>query len=244
MYFYRNGAISKSEIERAIIEIYKAVLRYAAELLAVQNASVGRRILDSVTPITGQRLTELRSSVENEWQKLCQWVQLDAFDNLLQNGRQAELRLARIDDEVSKVLRVLQNFSLPVAKGAYYNSYANQHDDRCLPNTRVELLSQISEWAQSCESKHIFWLNGMAGTGKSTIARTVAHSFDNEGKLGASFFFKRGEADRGNAERFISTVTKDLMTKIPQLVPEVALSLFTDAGVDDHGNASSSSIIA
>ena len=124
-------------------------------------------------------------------------MQFDTLDNLWRNGKQAELRLVRINDEVTKVLRVLiQNFILPVAERAYYNSYANQRDDRCLPNTRVGLLSQISEWAQSCESKHIFWLNGMAGTGKSTIARTVAHSFDQEAKLGASGLLSGRAGDR------------------------------------------------
>ncbi|KAL4912441.1 hypothetical protein BDW62DRAFT_206493 [Aspergillus aurantiobrunneus] len=229
--FYQNNTAGKSEIERAIIEIYKAILRYAAELLAVQNASVGRRILDSVTLISDQRLMELRTSIENEWQKLCQWVQLDALDNLLQNDKQAGLCLARIDEEVSKVVRAIQNFSLPVAEGAYYNSYANEADNRCLARTRVELLSQISEWAESCEGKHIFWLNGMAGTGKSTIARTVAHSFDKDGTLGASFFFKRGEADRGNAKRLISTITKDLMTRVPQLVPGVLAAIERDPNI-------------
>lgn len=45
----------------------------------------------------------------------------------------------------------------------------------------------------------------MAGTGKSTIARTVARSFADEGQLDASFFdffFKKGEGDRGTAGRF------------------------------------------
>ncbi|KAH2139840.1 hypothetical protein KXV68_008081, partial [Aspergillus fumigatus] len=105
--FYQNGPIAKSKIESATVGIYKAILRYAAEVLTAQNAGVGRKILYSVTPMTDQRLMELRSSVETEWQKLCQLVQFDALDKGLQNDKRAELYLARIDDEVSKVLRVL-----------------------------------------------------------------------------------------------------------------------------------------
>ncbi|KAF2189400.1 hypothetical protein K469DRAFT_523265, partial [Zopfia rhizophila CBS 207.26] len=56
---------------------------------------------------------------------------------------------------------------------------------RCLRSTRVELLSQITEWAKDKNSKPNFWLNGMASTGKSTIARTVAQSFANQRQLGA-----------------------------------------------------------
>ncbi|KAF5986486.1 vegetative incompatibility het-e-1 [Fusarium coicis] len=55
-------------------------------------------------------------------------------------------------------------------------------------------------------SKTIFWLNGMAGTGKSTISRTVAYSRLKRGDLCASFFFKRGEMDRGNLNKLMSTL--------------------------------------
>ena len=41
---------------------------------------------------------------------------------------------------------------------------------------RVELLRQIDTWASDLGSECIFWLNGMAGTGKSTISRTVAQN--------------------------------------------------------------------
>jgi hypothetical protein len=77
------------------------------------------------------------------------------------------------------------------------------------------------EWAQDKQGKHLFWLNGMAGTGKSTIARTVACFFKEKSLLGASFFFKRGEGDRGNAARFFSTIASDLISRLPGIGPYV-----------------------
>ncbi|KAL3469681.1 WD40 repeat-like protein [Aspergillus californicus] len=70
---------------------------------------------------------------------------------------------------------------------------------------------KIMQWAISPTSKRIFWLKGMAGTGKSTISRTVARSLKETNHLGASFFFKRGEGDRGNAKKFFPTLTRQLM---------------------------------
>ena len=67
----------------------------------------------------------------------------------------------------------------------------------CLHGTRVEILREIDVWSKNADGASIFWLNGMAGTGKSTIARTAARAFENEGRLGASFFFSRGEGDLG-----------------------------------------------
>jgi hypothetical protein len=55
----------------------------------------------------------------------------------------------------------------------------------------------------------------MAGTGKSTISRTVAESLAREGRLGASFFFKRGETDRGTMAKFFPTIAADLTRRDP-----------------------------
>ncbi|GLA33115.1 hypothetical protein AnigIFM63326_002394 [Aspergillus niger] len=106
---------------------------------------------------------------------------------------------------------------LPVATGAEFGTYMDQHEEECLPGTRKELLLDIRDWAVSEQGKCIFWLNGLAGTGKSTISRTVAKDLQQQGLLGASFFFKRGEGDRGNAARFFPTIIQQLFTRIPEL---------------------------
>ncbi|KUL81516.1 hypothetical protein ZTR_10187 [Talaromyces verruculosus] len=100
---------------------------------------------------------------------------------------------------------------------AEFDSFSDRDEVQCLPGTRTELLQQIIEWATSPSQKHIFWLKGMAGTGKSTISRTVARSLKDTNHLGASFFFKRGEGDRGNAKKFFPTLTRQLMLRISGL---------------------------
>ena len=57
----------------------------------------------------------------------------------------------------------------------------------------------------------------MAGTGKSTISRTVARSLKDTNHLGASFFFKRGEGDRGNTKKCFPTLTRQLILRISEL---------------------------
>ena len=51
----------------------------------------------------------------------------------------------------------------------------------CTPGTRVTILNRIYHWAQdpSLKSPRVFLLTGNAGSGKSTIANTVSHHFDN-----------------------------------------------------------------
>jgi adenylylsulfate kinase-like enzyme len=54
----------------------------------------------------------------------------------------------------------------------------------------------------SDDEKHIYWLKGMAGTGKSTITLTVARRYAKLRRLGASFFFFRGGSDLASAGKF------------------------------------------
>ncbi|KAJ9270399.1 hypothetical protein DTO212C5_3642 [Paecilomyces variotii] len=114
---------------------------------------------------------------------------------------------------------------------AMFGSYMDQHEDECLEQTRTELLHDILAWSADINSKYIFWLNGVAGTGKSTIARTVARLLKEKNRLGASFFFKRGEADRGNATRFFTTIVKQLVGQFPPLGPLVAKAVEDDPAI-------------
>ena len=85
-----------------------------------------------------------------------------------------------------------------------------EHESICLEDTRVGLLQDILRWSKTPGDACIFWLNGMAGTGKSTIARTVARKWDDEKRLGASFFFSRGQGDLAHASKFFTTLAYQL----------------------------------
>jgi hypothetical protein len=54
----------------------------------------------------------------------------------------------------------------------------------------------------------------MAGTGKSTIAHTVARAYFEQGRLAASFFFSRGGGDVGSASKFVATIALQLAMHI------------------------------
>jgi hypothetical protein len=63
----------------------------------------------------------------------------------------------------------------------------------------------------------IYWLNGMAGMGMSTIARTIARTEAEEGHLGASFFLSRGGGELERARLLVTTVAVQLAQQSPQL---------------------------
>ena len=68
----------------------------------------------------------------------------------------------------------------------------------CLKGTRRDVLLQIEQRLTDKRDQRIFWLNGLAGTEKSTIAQTFAEMSSADGKLGASFFCSRDYEDRSN----------------------------------------------
>ncbi|KAK0645495.1 hypothetical protein B0T16DRAFT_428600 [Cercophora newfieldiana] len=137
-------------------------------------------------------------------------------------------------DQATEILDIHSKIdlaTLPAASGAAFDSHAEEHNAQCHPDTRTKLLRQIREWANDPQAENIFWLNGMAGTGKSTISRTVATSFAKDSLLGASFFFKRGEGDRGRAGLVFPTIARQLVQKIPALVHSIREAIDADPDV-------------
>lgn len=117
---------------------------------------------------------------------------------------------------------------LESAAEAGFDSFSDRDEVKCLQGTRTQLLQQIMAWDMSPDLKSIFWLNGMAGTGKSTISRTVAKSLKDTNHLGASFFFKRGEENRGNSRKFFPTLIRQLMLRFSELSSGVQKVLHDD----------------
>ncbi|CAE6403283.1 unnamed protein product [Rhizoctonia solani] len=83
--------------------------------------------------------------------------------------------------------------SLPASLFACYNSTkaAELKRGECVPDTRKDVLAQLHSWAYAHGAENLFWLNGMAGTGKTTIAYTLCAELDSDRKLAASFFCSR-----------------------------------------------------
>lgn len=79
------------------------------------------------------------------------------------------------------------------------------------------MLHDIRTWIDGNSEKGIYWLNGMAGTGKTTISLTIAHEYHQKKRLGASFFFSRGGGDLASTKKFAATVAIQLAEQSPEL---------------------------
>ena len=98
------------------------------------------------------------------------------------------------------------------ARGAEF-----RHGDRqgCLKGTRNGVLDEIESWSRDFDLSPVYWLNGLAGTGKSTIAQSVAERIFADGRLGASFFCSRDFKDRRDLRYIFPTLAFQLAHQYP-----------------------------
>ena len=111
---------------------------------------------------------------------------------------------------MTAISTVLSNFRS--AKGA---EFGDGERKGCLKGTRGAVLSTIELWARDFNENPVYWLNGLAGTGKSTIAKTIAERLFADGKLGASFFCSRDFEDRRNFHFIFPTLATQLARSYP-----------------------------
>jgi hypothetical protein len=97
---------------------------------------------------------------------------------------------------------------------ARYDSHELQDQvTSCLEGTRVDLLAELDTWATSPDGAPLFWVNGLAGTGKSTVARTFCERATKrkDSPLAiASFFASRHSAERRKAVNILHTLVYQL----------------------------------
>ncbi|KAG8724333.1 hypothetical protein FRC09_020066 [Ceratobasidium sp. 395] len=101
--------------------------------------------------------------------------------------------------------------SLNPAKTAIYDSNASQLGRRgCTQNTRQLVLRRLQDWASDPKGAKVYWMNGMAGTGKTTIAYSFCRILEASNQLAASFFCSRSLPECRDVTRITPTIASQL----------------------------------
>ncbi|KAG9043664.1 hypothetical protein FS837_009260, partial [Tulasnella sp. UAMH 9824] len=129
--------------------------------------------------------------------------ELQLLVNLRTSDLIAQISSSQICEENDRLLNLLGDANY----GA--QGYSAQ-DVICLPGTRVAILERIENWIRGGkDSKQVFWILGMAGRGKSTLASTVAHNWQKRAAC-ATFHFRRGQTEL--QKRMICALARQLGT--------------------------------
>ncbi|KXN87593.1 Vegetative incompatibility protein HET-E-1 [Leucoagaricus sp. SymC.cos] len=148
----------------------------------------------------------------------------ETFDNLLQKfrdeaARDTSLVVHRVWHEVESLADKMDLNSIPYADGAGLNT-----EKLCLLGTRGELLDEIIKWANNIngDAPRVFWLHGTAGSGKSSIAHTIANHFKQLKRLGSCFCFARDRVADRRHEKIFTTIARDLADRDTQLLGQLS----------------------
>ncbi|KAF8674102.1 NACHT domain [Rhizoctonia solani] len=79
----------------------------------------------------------------------------------------------------------------------------------CTPGTRIKVLAEVLNWTRG-DGRGVYWLNGMAGTGKTTIAYSLCLELDSSHRLAASFFCSRTLPECRDVNLIVSTIAYQL----------------------------------
>ncbi|EIW79947.1 hypothetical protein CONPUDRAFT_155337 [Coniophora puteana RWD-64-598 SS2] len=121
------------------------------------------------------------------------------------------------------------------AKAAEYNANERRNFSRCLPGTRTELLNDLQDdFGQ--DGRKIVWLFGDSGTGKSSVAHTIAQRLKEQDRLAATFFFSRKQRGRSNPNQVLSTIAYQIGCLHRRAKEAIVRAIEDDPGLldDDH----------
>jgi hypothetical protein len=100
----------------------------------------------------------------------------------------------------------------------------------CLEGTRVQLLEDVAKWMAETNEKTVFWLTGVAGTGKTTVAKSIADMANKDKYLVVTFFFSHTSADRRDHTKVIPTLAYQL-ARDARLRPHIVAAINSDQDI-------------
>ena len=151
-------------------------------------------------------------------------VNVEALRRTKKTGRHLSLVMAH-----SQLLRVEQELLLGRLKSVETNYH---QDSRCMDGTREFLLKQLMDWAITepgqKEGSSTFWIYGLPGIGKTSLAHSICASLHKGKNLAGAFFCQRDHDSLNEPRNILPTLIHKLAGTFPLFRSVVAEHLSTD----------------
>src|SRR5450432_2070782 len=107
----------------------------------------------------------------------------------------------------------------------------------CMEGTRQDILARVDAWAVNIDAPNILRINGHPGVGKSAITSSLVENWRSSGRLGSSFFFRRGRANVMTPNALWRTVAYDLGRRYPSIRKHLVTVLNANETLPSTSNA-------
>ncbi|KAF2862926.1 WD40 repeat-like protein [Piedraia hortae CBS 480.64] len=198
-----NGTPAIGHLYHNIAKLYGLILKFLAHAHKTCDMSKLERTMHSLTSVVIPNFKTDHDGMLKTVESHARACELEVSEEqrawINQQMRALTKAQGEINEGVKGVQQTLDLSALQGAAGAAYDSIDYRNHDH------------IGEM-QLC----------LGGTGKSTIARTVAHELAKQGYLVASFFFKRGQGELSRARSLFPTIARQMADFIPSISHEIA----------------------
>ncbi|KAB5591966.1 hypothetical protein CTheo_4598 [Ceratobasidium theobromae] len=146
-------------------------------------------------------------------------------DDVIKCYRRAEALFRQLQSDITLralrksnkqlTLELLRGMSL--AEDAQYDSgYSTIIRRRgCTANTRQKIQEDLKTWVQDPGAPKVYWMDGMAGIGKTTLAYSLCSWLEGNKQLGASFFCSRNSSSCRDLNRVVPSIAYGLARYSP-----------------------------
>ncbi|CCO35802.1 Vegetative incompatibility protein HET-E-1 [Rhizoctonia solani AG-1 IB] len=202
--------------------------------LAAELNSLSETLADQVDKMPSEAVSKCVSGVARGIAR-----QAEEIKNKAERGSERRLWAASSDEEdVVRRYRRIQSLFRQLQANLSMNTWSNTHDllvdarlqalgperqatynsalsttvgrRTCTKHTRTKVLSDLVSWVYDKNAPAVYWMNGMAGTGKTTIAYSFCEWLEQHDLLAGSFFCTRTSASCKDVARIIPTVVYQL----------------------------------
>ena len=108
-------------------------------------------------------------------------------------------------------------------------------DLRCMEGTRKYLLKQITAWVtnglEQTDGRNTYWIYGVPGIGKTSLAHSICASLDDQEQLAGSFFCRRDDPELSELRNILPTLMHKLAIIFPPFRSIVAERLHKNPNV-------------
>ncbi|QMW44579.1 hypothetical protein G4B11_007999 [Aspergillus flavus] len=223
---------SSDGLDDAIVQVYKAIFEYTAEVKKRLNAS--DRMGNSIFPVSDTELNHLQSAVQDQDKKVSDWSQINNYiyqstkadeilasiGNVYQNTETIKVKVNA--DERDKILKWLSDIQ--------YSHTQNDHQRVRTHKTGDWLLSsdEYREW-KATPGKFL-WLHGPAGCGKSILCSTIIqdiekHCSNDLSSIFSYWYFQFSRDETQNVKNMTRSIIRQL---VPEELPGSLVSLWEE----------------